>query len=172
MWCEGIEGISQSGRINNCFLTICPCLYLAFVTYICFFPISFSLFLSARLSGMTVKSWINHIPWVLVYWVCGLFLVDVPQTTPIPISGSNTWWDSSGPFSAPVFSLGTALIPPHCQSLHCPCPGHGNSSLCHVENRRLMQAHYGAIMCSARAARAHFLGNCALSPGADEHSSP
>lgn len=60
------------------------------------------------------------------------------------------------------------LILPDCQSLYPPCTGHGNFSLCHAENRRVIQAHYVAITWSARAAKAHFLGNCAPSLEADE----
>lgn len=104
--------------------------------------------------------------------------MDAPQTTSIVISWSNTWWDSSDPFTAPLSSLGAPqtkqsllLILPDSQSLHSHCTGHGNFSLCHVENRRLMQAHYVAIIWSAKAAKAHFLVNCALSLQADEYSS-
>lgn len=35
--------------------------------------------------------------------------MDAPQTTSILISWSNTWWDSSDPFTAPLSSLGSPI---------------------------------------------------------------
>lgn len=74
-------------------------------------------------------------------------------------------------WAAPQTKQSLLLILPDSQSLHSHCTGHGNFSLCHVVNRRLMQAHYVAIIRSAKAAKAHFLVNCALSLQADEYSS-